>query len=367
MPTADELLGPEVAAALVGVVARAAPTTSLAALAVAAGSLGPLALRERTDLLAAALLADLGDGYPRLEEVVLAALTDPAFTGWMVWPVTEALVTAALADGSPEAFDAALDRLADLTPRLTAEFAIRRLLAADLHRALAAATRWTAHPDEHVRRPASEGTRPFLPWSTRVPAILAEPEATVAILDALHRDPSAYVRRSVANHLNDLNRQQPELAVTAAARWLGDADEHTAGLVRHGLRTLVKQGHPAALALLGFPPAPDVAVGVPVLGRTKVVLGGELPFEVTLVNHGTEPARLAIDYVVHHVKANGSRTPKVFKLATRVLAAGERVTLARRHSFKPISTRRYHPGEHALGLQVNGVATDVVAFDLSTG
>ncbi|HEX6339610.1 DNA alkylation repair protein [Umezawaea sp.] len=360
MPTADELLD---AAAVTGL----ARTLSVPAPAVtaAAGRLGGLGLRERTDLVHDALLADLPPAFPRFEAVVREALRDPGFTGWMIWPVTEAVTSRALADGGTEAFDRALALLAELTPRLTAEFGIRRLLDADLGRALPIVLTWTDHADEHVRRLASEGTRPLLPWAKRVRAIVEDPAAAVPVLDALHRDPSEYVRRSVANHLNDISRRDPALAAATAARWLeGEPAPETLRLVRHGLRTLVKQGHPRALALLGFPPVPGLLVEGPLLDTTAVEVGGALGFSFAVENTGPAPARLAIDYVVHHRKANGSTTPKVFKLTTRTLAAGERLTVARTHSFKVITTRVYHPGEHAIALQVNGEAFGRSTFTL---
>ncbi|MBP2478996.1 3-methyladenine DNA glycosylase AlkC [Crossiella equi] len=362
MPTADELLGPAVAARLVTVLARVAPGP-LPRLRRAARGLAGLALRERSDLLAAAVLADLPGDYASLDALVRAALPDPGLDGWLVWPVTEAVAARALTE-APPAVVPALHLLAELTPRLTAEFAIRPLLSADLDAALPVVLAWTRHPDEHVRRLASEGTRAHLPWARKVKSILDGPRRTVPILDALYRDESEYVRRSVANHLNDLSRANPELVVETAARWLAEPDEHTARLVRHGLRTLVKKGDPGALALLGFGPAPRIEVTGPVLGRTAVVLGEDLPFEVTLANTGDTEESLAIDYVVHHLKANGRRTPKVFKLTTRVLAPGETVTLSRRHPFRRITTRAYHAGEHEIEVQVNGTASGRVAFEL---
>ena len=145
----------------------------------------------------------------------------PGFTGWMIWPVSTAVSDSAAADGSPSATDDALDLLAELTGLLTSEFALRTLLGHDLDRTLAKALEWTTADDEHVRRLASEGTRPYLPWAVRVPGLAAEPGRTLPILDRLHDDPSDYVRRSVANHLNDLSRDHPELVVSTAAGWLG--------------------------------------------------------------------------------------------------------------------------------------------------
>ncbi|WNV88517.1 DNA alkylation repair protein [Umezawaea sp. Da 62-37] len=350
MPTADELLN---AAAVTGLArCLAVPTPSVLA---AASALDGLGLRERSDLVRDALLTDLPAGFPAFEAVVREALPDSGFTGWMIWPVTEAATSRALEDGGGGAFDRALALLAELTPRLTSEFGIRRLLEADLGRALPIVLTWTAHPDEHVRRLASEGTRPLLPWAKRVRAIFDDPAAAVPVLDALHRDPSEYVRRSVANHLNDISRRDPALAAGVAARWLrADPDGPTLRLVRHGLRTLVKQGHPDALALLGFVPVDGLVVDGPELTVDTVAVGGELGFSYTVENTGGAPAKLAIDYVIHHRKANGSTTAKVFKLTTKTLTPGERLTVTRTHSFRPITTRVYHSGEHAIELQVNG-------------
>jgi 3-methyladenine DNA glycosylase AlkC len=350
MPTAEEMLG----VAAVRTLAEILDASTVRAVEVAGASFS-----ERGRLVRDALLADLPEKYGPFERAIRRAMTDPRFTGWMIWPVTEAVAVRAV----PAAFDQGLALVADLTSRLTGEFALRTFLAADLDRTLATAVRWTESPDEHVRRLASEGTRPRLPWAKRVPGILDDPQSTVPILDALHRDPSEYVRRSVANHLNDISRADPALAVATASRWL---TTETLPVVRHALRTLVKAADPGALALLGFAPPAALAVVGPTLGRRELRVGDELPFEFTLRNDGADEVRLAVDYVVHHRKANGSLSPKVFKLTTRTLAAGESVTIKRRHSFRPISTRVYHDGEHALELQVNGRAFGRTPFRLRT-
>ena len=367
MPTADELLGDDSVAALIATLRADAPAATLPNLRRVRKELAPLSLRQRADAVKDALLTDLPGDYNHLEHVIRTALAHDSFTGWLIWPVTEAVAVKALDDGSGAAFDAGLRLLADLTGRLTAEFAVRPMLDHDLARALRIISKeWVSSPDEHVRRLSSEGTRPFLPWAKRVPAILAQPAATIPIIDALYRDESDYVQRSVANNLNDLSRQQPQLTVETAARWLDQPDANTARLVRHALRTLVKGGHPDALALLGYPAPDGIQVGTPLLADRTVAVGGELPFTVTIGNTAGEPARLAIDYVVHHVKANGSQTPKVFKLTTATLGAGETLTLSKRHSFKEITTRRYHPGTHAIQIQVNGVVGDKAEFELIT-
>lgn len=366
MPFADELIGDHTAKALINAIAAAVPGSQLPGLRAAAGDLTGRALRERSDLLRDALLADLPGDYGTFAQAIRAAQHGPLpFDGWLIWPVTSAVATKAIADAGPEAFDDAMRLMAELTSRLTSEFAIRLLLDHDLDRALAIVRTWTGSPDEHVRRLASEGTRPFLPWARRVPAILARPRETLPVVNALYRDESEYVRRSVANHLNDLSRQQPDLVVQTAAGWLADPDGNTPRLVRHALRTLVKKGHPGALALMGFAQATVEVVG-PALSAAQVPFGGELVFTATVVNTGAEPAVLAIDYVVHHLKATGRQSGKTFKLTTATLAPGQQLELSRRHSFREITTRRYYPGAHAVELQVNGVRYGRADFTLQT-
>lgn len=366
MPTADELLGTETVALLHSGLARASGG-ELPALRRAAATLDGLGLGDRSRALRDALLTDLPADYPALDAVVRRALADPDFGGWLVWPLSEAVAERAVRPPDARHLAAGLELLTELTGRLTAEYALRTFLTADRDATLAVVRTWTAHGDEHVRRLASEGTRPLLPWARRVPGLQQRPELTVPLLDALYRDASEYVRRSVANHLNDISRAHPELAVATAARWLADPDAETPRVVRHGLRTLVKRGDAAALALLGFAPVAGLRVTGPELGASSVAVGGELPFTVTVANTGTREARLAIDYVVHHRRANGTSSEKVFKLTTRTLAPGGELTLDRRHSFRPITTRRYHPGEHAVEIQINGSRSGLSTFQLTAG
>ena len=366
MPSADELLGSGVVRSLAACLAKSSDGRSFAAVAASARSLGELGLSDRARLVRDALLADVPGGWPELAAVVRPALADPAFTGWMIWPVSEAVATRATDPTAPAtAFEEGLAMLAELTSRLTGEFAIRTFLSAELDRTLAAVMGWTRHADEHVRRLATEGTRPRLPWARRVPAISADPGCTVAVLDELYRDESEYVRRSVANHLNDISRADPALAVDVAARWLGAPDANTARLVRHAMRTLIKAADPGALALLGFAPPVDLVVSGPHLSTQTVPIGGSFAFEIAVHNGGAEPVRVVIDYVVHYRKAKGALAPKVFKLATRTLAAGETYAVTRSHAFVELSTRRHHPGGHAIELQVNGQTFGHVAFEVT--
>jgi 3-methyladenine DNA glycosylase AlkC len=353
MGAMDELISAATLESLTTSLKTAAPEFAPKHLGKAARQLDGLKLRARTDLVAAALLADLPADYQAVAGVYRRALRDPSFSGWMIWPVSETVTTLALAAAEPTVFEDGLLLLSQLTPRLTSEFAIRRFLAADLDRALAVVTGWTADPDPAVRRLASEGTRSFLPWAIRVRPLLEHPGSTGPIICKLYRDEDEVVRRSVANHLNDLSRQSPDLVIELASSWLAEPAPTTTALVRHGLRTLIKNGHPAALKLMGFGPT-DIVVGEVSLDRTTIVAPGELTFGFTVANGDAAPITLAVDYVVDYLKSNGAHREKVFKLATRSLGPGEKIRLTKKHAFRPMTTRVHYAGEHHLTLQING-------------
>jgi 3-methyladenine DNA glycosylase AlkC len=200
---------------------------------------------------------------------------------------------------------------------------------------------WTTSTDEHVRRLASEGSRPYLPWSVRVPALIRSGGATIPILDALRQDESGYVRRSVANHLNDLSRDEPELVVATAKRWLSEPDATTSALVRHGLRTLVKRGDVGALALMGYR-GTNITFDSPQLEETEIPFGGEIRFSFTIKNDGPQVARLAVDYIIHHRRSSGLQTPD-----SESIQIDDRGGSARRnredHAYSLLSRNHYPP------------------------
>ncbi|MFB7337019.1 DNA alkylation repair protein [Streptomyces adustus] len=366
MPTADELISPVSIRSLALILRETSPEISpWQTVAQSAGTLASLSLSERARTVGEALLVDAGHDYRRLARAVRAALAREDLTGWMVWPVTEAVATSATESGTGEDLDDGLTLMAALTPRLTSEFALRTFLNADLERTLAAARTWTASPDEAVRRLASEGTRPKLPWARQVPALNRNPALGVPILDALYPDSSAFVRRSVANHLNDVSRLDADLAGSTAARWARKPESTTPALIRHAMRTLIKNGDPNALHLVGFHGSrDDLTVVGPLPEETDIPFGGALTFTARITNISQRPVTLSIDYVIHHMKANGKTAPKVFKLAKRALNPGQSTELTREHSFRLITTRVYYPGAHQLQLQVNGHQFDPVDFRL---
>lgn len=332
--------------------------------------LGSLELKERAQLIAdqvhmvlpasseerfAVLLAIL---HPEEGDVVADSNTD-GMRGWGVMPLSMVV-----GQHSMEDFDAALDVLKEMTKRSSSEIAVRYLLLADQSRALAIMGEWTGDPSEHVRRLVSEGTRPRLPWAMQLPELIADPSPMLPLLHALRDDAEEYVRRSVANHLNDIAKDHPDLIGRLAIDWMIDADKDRQRLVRHACRTLIKQGHPLAMEAFGLLP-PEIEVDALTIETPVVEFGTALEFTLEISSLSDEPQDLVIDYLVHFRKANGSLSAKVFKWTKFTLGGDETRSLARAHPIRSITTRRYYSGKQGLSLRINGRDFGDAAFDLN--
>ncbi len=329
---------------------------------LATQDLADLELKARVHHVADTLQQTLGPAsVSELRPVLIDASGPPLPTGegvsdgFELWPLLAWVRRHALHD--PEA---ALPLLEALTSRFSAEFAIRPFLRQWPDLAWPAVLAWTTHEDLHVRRLASEGTRPRLPWGEQLQASLDDPSRGLAVLDRLVDDPELYVRRSVANHLGDIAKDHPTLAVEVAQRWLTERPDRE-WVVRHGLRHLFKQGHSGALAVLGYGP-PRVATADSLTVSPHVRLGDAVDVSITLSSTAPAPQALMIDVGLHFIKSNGQRRPKVFKWTTRTLAPGEALPLRRSFPLKPVSTRRHHPGQHAVDIRVNGVVVGLAEF-----
>lgn len=262
-------------------------------------------------------------------------------------------------------WDASLPALEQFTQFMSAEFAVRPFIARDQERMMAQMLAWAGHASPAVRRLASEGCRPRLPWAMALPALKADPAPILPILERLKQDDSEDVRRSVANNLNDIAKDNPDVTVAVLANWQAIDTPEMDGLIRHALRTLIKAGHSGALTLIGY--GHDVAITVRGLSiePPRIALGEAITFTFEIVSNADHAQDLLIDYVVYLVRSRGQRTPKVFKLTTRRIEPGETIALTRRHSFQPVTTRRYYPGTHAIAIQVNGAELARQDFDIA--
>jgi hypothetical protein len=198
----------------------------------------------------------------------------------------------------------------------------------------------------------------------RLVAFQTDPRPVIALLERLKDDSERYVQRSVANNLNDISKDHPDLAVEVCRRWAAGASAGRAWIVRHALRSLVKAGHQAALAVMGVGGKPRVLIHKARLSATRVDLGGAIRFSFEIENVGRTRQELLIDYAVHFVKANGLTRRKVFKLRRLVLGAAARAKLGDAISFRPMSTRRHYPGCHRVDVLINGVAHPLAEFNV---
>ncbi len=335
-----------------------------------------LEMKARAMQIASALEATLpgGDaaGFARACDVIEAALGPPisesvasaavdaeqGLAGWIVWPLGEFVARAGMV--YPER---ALMALHALTQRLTAEFAIRPFIVAHPELVFATLQRWTTDPSFHVRRLCSEGSRPRLPWGLRLQALVRDPSPTLSILAALQDDPSEYVRRSVANHLNDIAKDHADLVVRWVREQLPEASDARRAMLKHASRTLIKEGHAPMLELWGAGQAFEGSARLDLSPR-RVRVGESVALVVKLASTSTQAQRLVLDYAVHYVKANGTTSPKVFKGWTLSLAAGETRELRKSHSLREVTTRKLFAGRHAVVIQINGTAAAKAAFNL---
>lgn len=331
--------------------------------------LDDLELKDRVNLIADELSRYLPCEYPRALKTVVAVAADETIDAWAGWPLCSFVERHGL--DYPEA---SLRAMSTLTARWSCEFAIRPYLVHHLALTRRFLQEWVTDGDEAVRRLASEGTRPLLPWGPRVRALIDDPSIGLDVVTALRHDPSDTVRRSVANHLNDLSKLDPDLVLSVVGRWLDDdADSGVLDrtMIAHGLRTLVKRGHPRALDALGYTTDPEVEIEaftcIPSIETGPVVLGQSVTLEATVRSTADVAQKLVIDFIIHHVTASGGTSSKVFKWTTRDLAPGASVTLVKRRRIEQASTRTYHAGRHRVELQIGGRIVADSAFDVAVG
>ena len=196
-----------------------------------------------------------------------------------------------------------------------------------------------------------------------------DPSPTLPILEELKFDDELSVRKSVANHINDIAKDHPAVAVRLLSKWMREADpkdqKKIEWIVRRALRTLVKEGHPEALSLLGVSSSVAVQVGKLRLSEEKLRLGEKLKFLFSVKSLSNLDQKLVIDYRIHFVKANGKPSMKVFKLKNLVLGPKVQVEIEKIHHIKEITTREYYDGLHVIDVQVNGVVKKSGQFTLS--
>jgi 3-methyladenine DNA glycosylase AlkC len=260
-------------------------------------------------------------------------------------------------------WDTSLETLKYFTNFGSSEFAIREFLKRDFHKTIKVMCEWAKDKDHHVRRLSSEGSRPRLPWSFKLDEVVKNPEVTKPILETLKADNELYVRKSVANHLNDISKENPEYMIKLFKSW-DRSNPHTSWIIKHASRTLIKKGHSGSLAVFDFEKDAKVKLENFKLSKTKLKLGESLTFSFELVSAKAKEQKLVVDYLIYYRKKSGELSPKVFKLKEINLKAGERIGFSKSQVFKDFTTRKHFQGEHSVKVQVNGRILDGKDFKL---
>lgn len=325
-----------------------------------------LALMARGQKIAQALRRYLPDDFEEALAILMASVDqphgrDPRLTlgSFLYLPYARFVANYGLGH-----FEPSMAAQHALTQRFSAEFSIRPFLEHHTDATLRQLAIWATDPSEHVRRLVSEGTRPRLPWAPRLRQFQRDPTPVLALLDLLKDDPALYVRRSVANNLNDIGKDHPELVTRTAQAWLQGASPARAWIVGHALRSAVKRGEAGALNVLGFGKTAQLAVSQIQISPDQPAMGGSVRISFALTNPQNQPQKVLVDLAVHYVKANGQTRAKVFKLTTLDLAPGQTTQLSKKLSLAEMTTRKHYLGLHPVAVLLNGQAQPLGAFEL---
>ena len=329
--------------------------------------LDTLELKDRVNHIADAMAGHLPPKYTdalaivvkvaKHENIQVARHGENEWAGWPLCAFVERHGT-----DNPEA---SLRAMPTLTKLSSCEFAVRPFLEKHLDLTLAHMRRWVCNEDATVRRLPSEGSRPLLPWGPRVPALRESPEIGIEIIAALRHDPSEVVRRSVANHLNDITKFQPDLVITVLRSWTTTHHPVSQQMMQHALRSLVKNGNPDALKLLGFTSDPKVSIAHFTCAPPHISIGSPIELTASFTSTSRHPQKLVVDFVIHHVTASGKTSAKVFKWTKINLAPAATVELKKHRKIALASTRNYHAGIHNVDLQISGHRVATTQFELS--
>lgn len=355
--------GPEVAARLADLLARVDPGfRSDEFVAAATSGFADLELADRSRAVASALAQHLPGDPADAIELLRASLPDvveaqrwQGMDSFMLWPYTMYI-----AEHGLDCFEESMAAQYEITQLFTAEFSIRAFIDQRYGPTMSRLTQWVTDPSEHVRRLVSEGTRPRLPWAQRLTRFIDDPQPLLPLLEELKDDSSQYVRRSVANNLNDIAKDHPDVTVQVCRRWL-DGHEQRRPLVRHALRTRIKAGDPAALEVLGYGSDSPVVLDSVSVAPARARIGDSVQVVIQVMNPSALPQPVLVDFEVAFARP-GAPGRKVFKGVEVTVPAGGRHQVRRRVTLRQLSTRRVYPGTHQVVAIVNGSRSPAADF-----
>lgn len=318
-----------------------------------------LSFSERNKAIYRQLVHYLPDDFVTSATILTDSLGDKieselleGYDGFYVMPLAHYIAHHGL-----DHFDLSMKALLEMTMRFTAEWAIRPFLEYHEDQTLAFLRSIASQPNPHARRLVSEGSRPRLPWGSRLKKYIQDPGPVLNLLESLKNEPTRLVQRSIANSLNDIGKDHPERVIEFLRGWKEQNVRDIDWIISHATRSLIKAAHPLALELIGYPAQSNFNLSVS-LHTPRITLGEALEF--SLIIEAYEDQNLLIDYLIGFKKASGTISPKVFKLTTKKLIKGQTITLIKRHPIKPATTRVHYTGEHTLQFQINGLLIEPI-------
>jgi 3-methyladenine DNA glycosylase AlkC len=327
-----------------------------------------LELKQRIAWIREQLYAYLPKEYQTALEILVKALpakldpskTDNDFGDFIYAPLADYV---ARYGRDPQHVKTSLTALKEMTMRFSAENAIRYFLNSFPQKTLEQLSQWTTDSNYHVRRLVSEGTRPKLPWAQK---IAIEPQDALPLLDHLFFDKTRYVTRSVANHVNDISKIHPKLAIDTLQKWQQTGKQSSSEMqyiITHALRTLVKAGNEQALEMLGYTKNPAITISNLEVQNKTVKVGNAIEFSFDITAQAN--SNLLIDYILHFQNKNSQmKNKKVHKIKKLTLKKGATEKISKKHPLRPMTTRALYPGKHKIEIQINGTIVDSFEFEL---
>ncbi|GAA4271693.1 DNA alkylation repair protein [Aquimarina gracilis] len=260
-------------------------------------------------------------------------------------------------------YDTSIKAMEEITKFTSCEFAVRPFIIKYQDKMLSQLLSWSQHEHLMVRRLASEGSRPRLPWAIALPEFKKDPLSIIPILENLKNDPSEMVRRSVANNLNDISKDNPSIVTSLVKKWKGKSIE-TDKLVKHASRTLLKEGNNKIMQLFGFGDIQDIEISNFQILTPKVKIGKSLEFSFELRNRSKKVSKIRLEYGIYYQKANKSLSRKVFKISEKEYLTNSISKINRKQPFRVITTRKLYYGHHQVSLIINGKEVDKLDFTL---
>jgi len=327
-----------------------------------------LELMDRCLFIADCLHKHLPEDYPTAVNILVRSLepahcstTDFSQVSFLSLPLSLYVSKYGL-----DHFEESMDAQYEITQRFSAEFSIRAFIERYPTRCFELFQLWVKDTNPHIRRLVSEGTRPRLPWASRLRDLQADPTPIMALLESLKDDPELYVRRSVANNLNDIGKDHPQLVYQLLASWQKDSNKNRDWVIGHAVRSAVKRCEPEALALLGYADTTNIETSNSVITPNHTHIGKSVKINTTLHNQGSSSKAVMVDFAVHYIKTNGNPRAKVFKWCQIQLGASEHKALSKKVNLSNLSTRRHYAGSHRVDIIINGNWSYLGTFELGS-